>query len=445
MSDSSSPSVKAFRTDFAFLKDLKERQGEELGVTDWMLLTQDRIDAFANATDDHQWIHVNPEMARQFSPFKSTIAHGFLVLSLAPRICYDTFAIGDIGMGLNYGLDKVRFPRPAPVGSLLRGRVQLVHFKNIPGGARFKVRVTMEAKGQDKPVCVADLISIAYLDPQHQNGEAQDLNRQTPPAGKNGEQTVLYEQTSNIAVITLNRPARYNAVNPALIEALRDALRAARRDSRVRAVVLRGAGKGFCAGADLEVFQGAHTPEELREYIVANYQPLMRHFLTLRKPIVGALTGSAAGMGAALALACDLRVMGENSSLLYAFSNIGLGPDGGASWLLARQVGYSRAFQIAAEGKPVSAQHCLELGLTNKVVPDEQVVEAAVEWAGLLAARPTLALGITKADLHYSMNHDLYDTITFEAEQQVAAFNSHDLREGVLAHQQQRKPRFIGK
>jgi len=132
----------------------------ELGVTDWLLLTQDRIDAFANATDDHQWIHVNPEMARQFSPFKSTIAHGFLILSLAPRICYDTFSVGNVGMGLNYGLDKVRFPRPAPVGSLVRGRVRLMHFKKITGGARFKVQVTIEAKGQPKPVCVADLISI---------------------------------------------------------------------------------------------------------------------------------------------------------------------------------------------------------------------------------------------------------------------------------------------
>ena len=443
MSDASTSDATAFRSDFAFLKELKDRQGEELGITDWLLLTQDRIDAFAHATDDHQWIHVNPEMARQFSPFKSTIAHGFLVLSLAPRICYDTFSIGNVGMGLNYGLDKVRFPRPAPVGSLLRGRVRLIHFKRIPGGARFKVRVTIEAKGQDRPVCVADLISIAYLDPNHRNGQAPASDAAAP--AEEEQELVRYELRENVALITLHRPARYNALNPALIDALRSALRAARRDGRVRAVVLQGAGKGFCAGADLEVFQGDHTPEELREYIINNYQPLMRQFLTLRKPIVGALTGTAAGMGAALALACDLRVMGEDSQLLYAFSNIGLGPDGGASWLLARQVGYSRAFQIAAEGEPVAARRCLELGLANKVVPDDEVATAALEWAGQLAARPTLALGITKADLHYSMNHDLYDTITFEAEQQLAAFKSHDLREGVLAHQQKRPPRFIGK
>ena len=131
--------------------------------------------------------------------------------------------------------------------------------------------------------------------------------------------------------------------------------------------------------------------------------------------------------------------------LLYAFINIGLGPDGGAGWLLARQVGYSRAFQIAIEGKKITADRCLELGLANKVVSADKLLEEAKNWAQTLAERPTLAVGITKEDLYHAMNHDLYENIVFEADQQTAAFASHDLREGVMAFLQKRKAKFIGK
>ncbi len=149
---------------------------------------------------------------------------------------------------------------------------------------------------------------------------------------------VLFEQEGSIAIITLNRPARYNAVNDDLIDGLNAALNQVRNDENIRAVVLTGNGKGFCAGADMNAFDEI-TPEEGRAYIIATYGSLMRNFLTLRKPIIGAIHGSAAGVGCAMALACDLRVMAENSNFRYAFINIGLGPDGGAGWFLARQVG----------------------------------------------------------------------------------------------------------
>lgn len=433
--------AQAYKTTLPHLAELSNHLDRELGLSDWVLISQDRIDAFAAATEDDQWIHLNPEMARRYSPFPGTIAHGFLILSLASKFCYDTFHIDDVGMALNYGLDRVRFPQAVPAGSLVRGRVRLIGLEEMAGGARFKLEVTIELQGAKKPACVAEFISQVFIKPEGQDS-APDRQQK---AGLDSPREVRYEKDGTVALITLNRPDRYNAVNPALNEALRQALDHARRDDGVRAVVLTGAGSGFCAGADLEVFSEELDPHFLSDYLAQHYPPLLRAFFSLGKPIIGAVNGTAAGVGAALALACDLRVMAEDSHLLYAFINIGLGPDGGASWLLARQVGYSRAFEIALEGKKIPADRCLELGLTNKVVAPHRLLEEALAWARRLAERPTLAAGITKADLHYALNHDLYETILFEAEQQRAAFASYDLREGVTAFLHKRPARFIGR
>ncbi len=259
------------------------------------------------------------------------------------------------------------------------------------------------------------------------------------------EKAVLFEVNEGVALITLNRPGRYNAVNQDLVDGISESLDKAKNDDSIRAIVMTGAGKGFCAGADMMVFGEEATPEQRRDYLIDQYQPLMSQFYNLNKPIIGAINGTAAGVGAAFALACDLRVMSEKSAILFAFINIGLGPDGGASWLLSRQVGYSKAFEIAISGKKVLGQQCLELGLTNRVVENEKILENAINWAKELANRPTLAIGITKQDIVHSMNNDLDSTIAFEAEQQVSAFKSHDLKEGVTAFIEKRKPNFRGK
>ena len=259
------------------------------------------------------------------------------------------------------------------------------------------------------------------------------------------EKAVLFEVNEGVALITLNRPDRYNAVNQDLVDGISESLDKAKNDDSIRAIVMTGAGKGFCAGADMMVFGEQVTPEQRRDYLIDQYQPLMSQFYNLNKPIIGAINGTAAGVGAAFALACDLRVMSEKSAILFAFINIGLGPDGGASWLLSRQVGYSKAFEIAISGKKVLGQQCLELGLTNRVVENEKILENAINWAKELANRPTLAIGITKQDIVHSMNNDLDSTISFEAEQQVSAFKSHDLKEGVTAFIEKRKPNFRGK
>ena len=255
---------------------------------------------------------------------------------------------------------------------------------------------------------------------------------------------VLIEIQDSIAIITLNRPDRYNSVNQDLLDGFNESFSIVENDDSIRAVVLTGNGKGFCAGADMSTF-GLITPEQSRDYIVEKYKPLMKRFLGLKKPIIGAINGTAAGVGAAFALACDFRVMSKESAILYAFINIGLGPDGGASWLLSRQVGYSKALEIASSGKKVLGEECLSLGLTNKLVDNSEILDSAKKWAFDLSKKATIAIGITKQDMIFSLDNNLYDTIEFEAKEQVAAFYSHDLKEGVNAFLEKRKAKFLGK
>jgi 2-(1,2-epoxy-1,2-dihydrophenyl)acetyl-CoA isomerase len=224
----------------------------------------------------------------------------------------------------------------------------------------------------------------------------------------------------------------------------RAAFEQAGADSNVRAVVLTGAGKGFCSGADLSVFGGMRTPEDVERYIVDNYAPLMDTICTLPKPVIGAINGVAAGAGASLALACDLRVMADDAQLLQAFSNIGLVPDAGATWFLVHQVGYSRAFEMAISGERIDAPRCLELGLTNRVVAADELLPYALNWAAKLAERPTRALALTKRALYGAMQRDLSATIAYEAELQKQTIVSDDHREGVAAFRERRAPIFKG-
>lgn len=256
---------------------------------------------------------------------------------------------------------------------------------------------------------------------------------------------VREERDGAVAVITLNRPDRYNAASAALSAALQAALERAGADAAVRAVVVTGAGPGFCAGADLSSFHEGFTPGEGRDFIMQVYGPLIHTLVTLPKPVIAAVNGTAAGVGAAVALACDLRVMADDAALFYAFINLGLGPDGGAGWLLARQVGYSRAFEIAVSGRPVPAERCLALGLCNRVVPAAALHDEALAWAHRLAEGPPVGLALTKAALHHALTHDLMDTLAFEADQQRRAFASEDLREGLAAFRERRPPRFTGR
>ena len=147
---------------FASLDELGKAVGEQLGYSDWHTVTQDQINAFADATGDHQWIHIDPEAAAK-GPFRTTIAHGFLTLSLIPMLVVQVSRVNGIRMGVNYGLNKVRFPAPVPVGSKLRAGVKVLSFGEIPGGAQAVNEVTIEREGGDKPCCVAETVVRYYI------------------------------------------------------------------------------------------------------------------------------------------------------------------------------------------------------------------------------------------------------------------------------------------
>lgn len=161
--DQEAKTNKAYATHFEHLVEMKDWVGKELGLTEWLLITQDRIDAFAKATEDYQWIHTEPQKAKQFSPYQQTVAHGFLVLSLASKFTYDCYSVGDVVMGVNYGLNKVRFPNATRSGAELRGRISLIDYEEKPNGARFVLKVVFEIKGEEKPACVAEFIGQVYL------------------------------------------------------------------------------------------------------------------------------------------------------------------------------------------------------------------------------------------------------------------------------------------
>ncbi|MGY4830092.1 MaoC family dehydratase [Sphaerotilaceae bacterium SBD11-9] len=146
---------------FEKISDLQGLVGQELGLSEWMTITQEQVNKFADATGDHQWIHVDPERAKA-GPFGAPIAHGFLTLSLLPEMTASAFQVKQTRMGVNYGLNKVRFPAPVPVGSRLRGRFKLIEYVPLEGGAQMTVECTMEREGSDKPVCVAESLARRY-------------------------------------------------------------------------------------------------------------------------------------------------------------------------------------------------------------------------------------------------------------------------------------------
>lgn len=145
------------------LKELKEYVGKEIGVSDWFEITQDRINAFADVTEDHQWIHVDVERAKKESPYRVPIAHGYLTLSLAPKFINEIYQVEGIKLRINYGLNKVRFTSPVPAGSRIRMRILLSELEEIPEGARTLMKLTFEREGQEKPVCIAEAITLWYV------------------------------------------------------------------------------------------------------------------------------------------------------------------------------------------------------------------------------------------------------------------------------------------
>ena len=256
---------------------------------------------------------------------------------------------------------------------------------------------------------------------------------------------VLFNIENGIATITLNRPEFYNAISQELKTELLDALDVAKNDDDVKCIILTGAGKGFCAGADMSVLASKPSPYDVRDDLTSSYGPIIRRIVEMHKPVICAINGPIAGAGIGFGLACDYKVMAEHASLRFAFVNIGLVSDAGSTWFLTREVGYTKALEIIYGGKKVPAKECFELGIVNKVVPIKDLMQAAHELAADLMSRPPLAFAATKKAIRHTMTHGLFESLAYEADLQMGLIVSEDHREGVAAFLEKRKPSFKGK
>ncbi|MER2093183.1 MAG: enoyl-CoA hydratase [Saccharopolyspora rectivirgula] len=257
---------------------------------------------------------------------------------------------------------------------------------------------------------------------------------------------LLSEDNNGVRLLTLNRPDSFNALTVELKERLLEALRQAAADDSVRAVVITGAGKAFCAGQDLKehvAMLEANDPTPLKT-VEEHYNPLIKTVTSMPKPVIAAVNGTAAGAGASLAFACDLRIASDNAKFLMAFANVALSADSGASWTLPRLIGYGRAMEMMLLAEPVDAQEALRIGLVNRVVPAGQAVEAASELASRMAVGPTSAYARIKETMLAAAAEGLAEALAVEAGAQAEAGQTTDHREAVQAFVEKRTPRFTG-
>ncbi|HEY7003027.1 MAG TPA: enoyl-CoA hydratase-related protein [Gaiellaceae bacterium] len=250
------------------------------------------------------------------------------------------------------------------------------------------------------------------------------------------------QRDGGVMTITLNRPDVLNAFDRAMQEGFRAALKEA-RDPDVRAVVLTGAGRGFCVGQDLKEFrEGAG---DLAERLRTTYNRNVVALRSLEKPVIAAVNGAAAGAGLALAAACDVRIAADSATFVPAFITIGLVPDTGASFFLARLLGYGRAFEWLCSGKRLTAADAHAWGFVLEVVESGKLDERAAAFAAEFAALPTRAIGMTKRLLDHAATSTLEQQLELEAQLQAAAAASEDFTEGVASFLEKREPRFTGR
>lgn len=260
-------------------------------------------------------------------------------------------------------------------------------------------------------------------------------------------ETVLYQVSDGIGTITLNRPDRLNAIDDALSQELRAALGEASADFAVRCVLITGAGRAFCAGADLAAVQDAFVSGatlRVGEIIRSRYNPMIVPIVRMEKPVVAAVNGAAAGAGASIAFACDFRIASETARFIQAFVKIGLIPDSGGCYFLPRLLGVAKALELAMLGDAVDAPEALRLGLVTKVVPPDKLAEEARAFAERLAQGPTRALGLAKRAIAFGATSDLESTLEYEADLQDQLGLSEDAMEGVRAFLEKREPAFKG-
>jgi 2-(1,2-epoxy-1,2-dihydrophenyl)acetyl-CoA isomerase len=259
--------------------------------------------------------------------------------------------------------------------------------------------------------------------------------------------SILASQDAGVLTLTLNRPDKLNAFNPQMHRLLREALDRAAMEPAIRALLLTGAGRGFCAGQDLserDVSAGA-APTDLSVSLGSNYNPLVRKLREMPKPIICAVNGVAAGAGANIALACDVVFAARSASFIQSFSRMGLVPDSGGTYFLPRLVGMARAMGFSLFADRVSAEEAERIGLIWKAVDDDKLLAEATAAARSLAAGPTRGYALIKKALYASDGNLLDAQLDLERDLQREAGYSEDYREGVSAFMQKRKPVFKGK
>lgn len=254
--------------------------------------------------------------------------------------------------------------------------------------------------------------------------------------------SIVTTKNDGIMVVTIDRPARKNALLLAMRAELEAAFRAAQDDDAVRAVVLTGAGSDFSAGADISEMGGGGTPGSLMRMRMMHR--MVRAVAATQKPVIAAVRGVCIGMSWSLALTCDLVIAAEDTRFQFAFRHIALAPDGGAAFLLARHVGLMRAKEILYSGRFVSGTEAASLGLALEALPADQVLARAMALAAGFATAPTIALGMAKRQLDAASAHTLEQALDFEANIQPLMVTTEDFREGARAFGEKRKPAFKG-
>ncbi len=257
--------------------------------------------------------------------------------------------------------------------------------------------------------------------------------------------TLQITTSNNVATISLHRPEVFNSFNREMALALQEALDAAEGDDSIRAIVLTGSGKAFCAGQDLKEVTSPEQNPGFKKILEEHYNPIIARIRSIEKPILAAVNGVAAGAGANIALACDVVIASEEASFIQAFSKIGLIPDSGGTFFLPRLIGFQKASAVMMLGEKVSASEAETLGMIYKVVPAEDLSEVIQKTATQLAMMPTKALGMTKRLLNESMTNNLETQLELEGKLQIEAAQSDDYVEGVDAFVNKRKPNFKGK
>lgn len=255
--------------------------------------------------------------------------------------------------------------------------------------------------------------------------------------------TIDVERRGAVALVTLNNPARRNAITLEMRQALLDAFRGFVVDDAVRAVVLAGAGVAFCSGADVSAMGGRDVAASRAR--MRTMHAMISAVHGLDKPVLAAIRGPAVGIGFGLAMACDIAIAGPSAKFAQVFKRIGLAPDAGTIWFLARQMGFARAKELVFSGRTVEADEALALGLVHRVVPEDRVLDEALEQAREYAEGPTLALGMAKQLFASSVSPSLEQFLELELLVQPSLMQSSDHAEGAASFRDKRQPQFSGR